>query len=241
MVQIIKKISPYNHSSGNNVQYIVIHSTGNTNDTAKNNADYFYRADRQASAHYFVDDNYIYQVVEESNAAWHCGDGGMRYGIGNHNSIGIEMCGTANGHISDKTINNTIELVKALQRRYGLSNDRVVRHYDASRKNCPSQFSPNNWARWTDFKKRLVGNKATTSVNNVKIATDYLQTKQNIKNVQKLLQLCGYKFNVIDGVCGSKTTGYIADFQKKHGLGVDYKFGPKSIGIALDIIKNKIK
>ena len=60
MVQIIKKISPYNHSRGNSVQYIVIHSTGNTNDTAKNNADYFYRADRQASAHYFVDDKNAY-------------------------------------------------------------------------------------------------------------------------------------------------------------------------------------
>ena len=184
MVQIIKKISPYNHSSGNDIKYIVIHSTGNTNDTAKNNADYFYRADRQASAHYFVDDSSIYQVVEENQAAWHCGDGGNRYGIGNHNSIGIEMCGTANGHISDKTINNTIELVKALQSRYKLSNDRVVRHYDASRKNCPSQFSPNNWARWTDFKNRLGGNgssaagKPNTQTNNTEIKEEmYVEVK----------------------------------------------------------------
>ena len=147
-MNINRKISPYNHSAGNNVQYIAIHSTGNTNDTAKNNADYFYRADRQASAHYFVDDNSIWQVVEENQGAWHCGDGGMKYGIGNHNSIGIEMCGTANGYISDKTINNTIELVRSLMNKYGLSADRVVRHYDASRKNCPSQFSSNNWARW---------------------------------------------------------------------------------------------
>lgn len=162
MVQITKQISKYNHSSGNNIQYIVIHSTGNKNDTAKNNADYFCNGDRQASAHYFVDDNNIYQVVEESNASWHCGDGGNKYGINNHNSIGIEMCGTANGNISEKTINNTIELVKSLQAKYGLSNDRVVRHYDASRKCCPSQFSANNWARWADFKARLVTKKNFT-------------------------------------------------------------------------------
>ena len=87
----------------------------------------------------------------------------------------------------------------------------------------------------------VVVKSATTPVNNVKTAADYLGSVQNIKNVQKLLQLLGYSFFTIDGVCGSKTTGYIADFQKKHGLGVDYKFGPKSIGIALDIIKNKIK
>ncbi len=87
----------------------------------------------------------------------------------------------------------------------------------------------------------VVVKSATTPVNNVKTAADYLGSVQSIKNVQKLLQLCGYSFFTIDGICGSKTTGYIADFQKKHGLGVDYKFGPKSIGIALDIIKNKIK
>lgn len=176
MLQITRQISAYNHSIGNTIQYIVIHSTGNKNDTAKNNADYFGRADRQASAHYFVDDNSIYQVVEESNAAWHCGDGGNKYGIGNHNSIGIEMCGTNNGNISDKTINNTIELVKSLQAKYRLSNDRIVRHYDASRKCCPYQFSSNNWARWNDFKARLVARKNFTIE-----ATANIQSKGIIK------------------------------------------------------------
>lgn len=160
MVNIIKQISKYNHSSGNNIQYIVIHSTGNTNDTAKNNADYFGRADRQASAHYFVDNNSIYQVVEENQASWHCGDGHNKYGIGNHNSIAIEMCGTADGNISDSTVNNTIELVRNLQSKYGINNNRVVRHYDASRKICPEPFSHDNWARWQDFKNRLSGNSS---------------------------------------------------------------------------------
>ena len=76
---------------------------------------------------------------------------------------------------------------------------------------------------------------------NVKIANAYLGTKLNIMNVQKLLQLCGYSFFTIDGICGAKTTNYIGDFEKKNGLGIDYKFGPKSIGIALDIIMNKVK
>ncbi|MBN1076092.1 N-acetylmuramoyl-L-alanine amidase [Clostridium botulinum] len=154
-MNIVRQISKFNNSEGNDIKYIVIHSTGNTGDTAKNNADYFGRGDRQSSAHYFIDDNSIYQVVEEYKASWHCGDGGNRYEIGNHNSIGIEMCGTDNGNISDATINNTIELVKILQDRYNINNDNVVRHYDASRKCCPSQFSYNNWARWNDFKDRL--------------------------------------------------------------------------------------
>lgn len=78
-------------------------------------------------------------------------------------------------------------------------------------------------------------------VDNVKIAADYLQTKQNIINVQKLLQMCGYSFYKIDGICGAKTTAYIGDFQKENNLGQDYKFGPKCVAAALDLIKKKIK
>ena len=221
MVQIIKKISPYNHSSGNDIKYIVIHSTGNTNDTAKNNADYFYRADRQASAHYFVDDSYIYQVVEENQAAWHCGDGGNRYGIGNHNSIGIEMCGTDKGHISDKTINNTIELVKALQSRYKLPNDRIVRHYDVSRKNCPSQFSPNNWARWTDFKNRLGGNSSTapnTQANNIKNNSE-IKKEEMFVNVKTFCN-GSTRENIWSSNAHENKIGYLDPYEKCKCLGV---------------------
>lgn len=203
MLQITRQISAYNHSSSNNIQYIVIHSTGNKNDTAKNNADYFGGADRQASAHYFVDDNSIYQVVEESNAAWHCGDGGNKYGIGNHNSIGIEMCGTNNGNISEKTINNTIDLVKSLQAKYNVPNDKVVRHYDASRKCCPSQFSANNWARWNDFKARLVTKKNFTIEATANIQSTGIQKFKGVNDlvigtVGKGLRLEAISINISD-------------------------------------------
>lgn len=164
MLDIKRKISPYNHYKGNNVEYIVIHYTGNKNDTAKNNADYFYGANRNASAHYFVDDNEAYQVVEEFNGAWHVGDGNNRYGINNKNSIAIEMCGTHNGNISEKTVENTLELTKQLMKKYGIDADHVVRHYDASRKNCPSAFSPNNWSRWWSFKERLVNSPTNKDI-----------------------------------------------------------------------------
>ncbi|ADL53199.1 peptidoglycan recognition protein family protein [Clostridium cellulovorans] len=155
MVSIIKQISNYNYEDGNNVQYIVCHFTGNSNDSAQGNANYFNACDREASAHYFVDDNVIYQVVEDFNASWHCGDGNGAYGISNYNSIGIEMCGT-NGDISEKTAKNARDLIRLLMNKYGVPIDRVVRHYDASRKNCPSPFSCNNWTRWADFKDKIV-------------------------------------------------------------------------------------
>lgn len=162
MLPITRKISAYNFYNGNSPKYITIHTTGTSKgtDTASANATYFGGGDRGASAHYFVDDNSIYQVVEDYNGSWAVGDGGGKYGITNKNSIAIEMCET-NYDVTEKTIQNTLELVKHLQEKHGISNDNVVRHYDASRKTCPRPFSSNNWARWYEFKSRLTGTSVT--------------------------------------------------------------------------------
>ena len=157
LLEIQKQFINYNKSArSQKIKYIVIHSTGNVGDTAQNNRDYFSGGNRGSSADWFVDDNNAIQIIDSDNYySWHCGDGHGKYGITNSTSIGIEMCGTDNGNISNTTINNTIELVKMLQSKYNIDNGHVVRHYDASRKCCPSQFSYNNWERWNDFKQRL--------------------------------------------------------------------------------------
>ena len=110
MLPIQRKISSFNYSSrnGNSVKYIVLHYTGNKGDAAKNNVDYFYNGNRGASAHYFVDDNSIWQSVEEYNSAWAVGDGYGIYGITNQNSISIEMCCNSSGVITEKTENNAL-------------------------------------------------------------------------------------------------------------------------------------
>ena len=140
-------------------KYIVIHYVGAVS-TAKNNASYFYSVDRGASANYFVDDNEIWQVVEDKDAAWHCGTTGKYYHkeCRNTNSIGIEMCCiSVDGKLdmSEKTIANTIELTKELMARYNIPVENVVRHYDVTHKKCPAPFVDDK-ARWTDFKNKLV-------------------------------------------------------------------------------------
>lgn len=164
-MEILTKIISYNKSPRNQKpKYIVIHSTGNTNDTALNNWNYFNGGNRGASADWFVDDINAIQVVDtDYYYSWAVGDGHGKYGISNSNSLSIEMCGTDNGNISETTMNNTIELVKKLQSKYGIDNNQVVRHYDASRKSCPYQFMNNNWSRWNDFKNRLENNNTTTN------------------------------------------------------------------------------
>jgi len=204
---INKKISAYNNDSrnGNAVKYIVIHDTGVAGQTAKNNVDYFAGGNKNASAHYFVDTDSIWQSVEDSRAAWHVGDGGGKYGITNANSIGIEMCPTASG-IPDATQNLCIELVKSLQANYGISNANVIRHYDASRKNCPQYLNlDGKWSAWNTFKAKLTGaatiSTGTVTSNAASSGTSYI--KNDRVGLYQTAMNTSYKAGLaVDKICG---------------------------------------
>lgn len=158
-MKINKKLVNANFSSrnGEQIKYIVIHDTGNEQPlaTAEAHYKYFSTPGRNASAHYFVDEVQILQIIEDSNSAWHVGDGKGKYGITNRNSIGIEIC-INDGDYSTE-IAKTLELTKYLMEKYRIPPENVVRHYDASGKLCPAKLSANNWAKWHEFKAKLVG------------------------------------------------------------------------------------
>lgn len=141
---------------GENIKYLVIHDTGNTNKGANalNHRNYVGTNARGASAHYFVDDKNIVQFIGDSKSAGAVGDGKGRYGITNRNSISVEMCINKDADYS-KTYKNTVELVKNLMIKFNIPIDRVVRHYDASRKSCPGHMSKNNWSKWWKFKEDI--------------------------------------------------------------------------------------
>lgn len=145
------------------IKYIVIHYTANKGDTAANNISYFANNVARASAHYFVDEKYVYSSVPVKDTAWHCGGGRQGRAGGswlgkctNSNSIGIEMClWDRNGNVRTGTISKTVELTKYLMDKYGIPADRVIRHWDVTGKECPKPFAGNNNAYWNDFKNRL--------------------------------------------------------------------------------------
>lgn len=153
-MQINKKLIKYNFSSrnGTEIKYIVVHDTGNPRKGAgaHNHYLYFNGGNRNASAHYFVDDKEIIQTVEDSNASWHCGDGKGRYGITNSNSIGIEICINEDGDF-EKAKTNAIVLVRTLMTLYNIPKENVVRHFDASKKICPKSMSDLGWRKWSEF------------------------------------------------------------------------------------------
>lgn len=141
---------------GNSIKYLVIHDTGNSNKGAGAFAhrNYVENNKRGASAHYFVDDKVIVQYVGDSLSAGSVGDGKGKYGITNANSLSIEMCINSDADYA-KTYKNTVELTKNLMKKFNIPIDRVVRHYDASRKSCPNHMRQNNWSKWWKFKEDI--------------------------------------------------------------------------------------
>ena len=149
----------YNRSNraGEKIKYIVIHDTGNSSAGANAIAhfNYFNGSERSSSADFFIDDTQILCVNDYHKFyTWHCGDGKGKYGISNRNSIGIEICINSDGN-RQKAIDKTLVLVRELMKELNIPIDRVVRHYDVSRKNCPGSMINNNWAEWYEFKKRI--------------------------------------------------------------------------------------
>jgi len=155
-MMIFKQIA-YNRSTRTQpIKYIVIHDTGNRSAgaDAQSHFNYFNSGNRDSSADFFVDDKDIWQVNDYAKYyTWHCGDGKGKYGITNQNSIGVEMCINSDGDY-ENAYNNLIEVTKYLMDKLNITADYVVRHYDASRKNCPQTFTEE---RWNDFKARIKG------------------------------------------------------------------------------------
>lgn len=137
-------------------KYIVVHDTGNRRKGAGayNHYIYFNAGDRQASAHYFVDQGNIIETVDPHLVAWHCGDGKGRYGITNSNSIGIEICVNEDSDF-DLAKAQAIELIRFLMNTYNIPKENVIRHYDASRKICPASMAKDNWKEWKEFWERI--------------------------------------------------------------------------------------
>lgn len=161
MVKITRKLTPYNFTQMTNKRnmWIIIHYVGAVS-TAKNNAYYFYNNDLRgkknaASASYFVDENEIWQVVKDTDAAWHIGGATKYYNSArNNNSIGIEMCCKKDDkgefYFEEQTIKNTIALTRALKKKYGIPIERIARHYDCTKKLCPKPWCLDE-SKWINF------------------------------------------------------------------------------------------
>lgn len=241
-----------------NIKYIVIHYTANDGDKAWNNANYFKNTIVKASAHYFVDDNYVYQSVPDNYVAWSVGGskysdcrktgGGKLYGkCTNANSISIELCDTnKNGTVypTNATIKLALELTRFLMSKYNIPNDRVIRHFDVNGKHCPAYWMDNSkWEK--EFHGKLVMSVPVQPTNKgyqggFPIVPPTLKkgsTGLQVQRLQKFLNWYGNYGLVVDGIFGTKTQKAVKDFQKRTGLAVDGIFGKNSLAMAKEMKK----
>ena len=158
-----------NHANKNfgakrsSTKYIIIHYTGNTKDTAENNAKYFFNGDRRAGANFFVDGKGVWASTPEAYTAYGAGVlHNKKYArlwgtCTNHNAINIEIaCDAGNSLPTAEAITNTVELTKSLMAKYGIPSSNVVRHKDVAGKNCPAYWWDDG--KWqSEFKARLDG------------------------------------------------------------------------------------
>lgn len=167
MLNIEKKQIAYNRvKRTSKICYIVIHDAGNKSKGADADAhfSYFNGGNRNSSADFFVDDKKILQINDYNKYyTWHVGDGKGKYGITNQNSIGIEICVNSDGDY-DKAFENAVELTKYLMQELNIPAERVVRHFDASKKKCPASMSENNWEKWEKFKEAIMEKREFTDI-----------------------------------------------------------------------------
>lgn len=158
------------HRKTDDIKYIVLHYTAVDGDSDEGNTKYFsHSVNPKASAHYFVDDDSVTQSVPDDFVAYSVGGtkytdcaatgGGTLYGVAkNSNTLNIEMCDTMKDGVlkaQEKTIENTIELVRKKMKQYNIDIDHVIRHFDVNGKHCPAYLM--NEDDWRTFKDRIIG------------------------------------------------------------------------------------
>lgn len=180
--RLAKKVSYGGKRNLKDVEYIVIHYTGNNGDTAKNNADYFATGNKtEAGAHFFVDKKgEIWKSIEIDRIAWAVGglfsrgrDGAGKYyqKCTNTNSVSIELCDCVKGTNWEQMV-VTRQLVLHIQKKCPNAKT-IIRHFDVNGKICPASMAGANNEQWKrlhnyltkryQFKAKVIKNAAIRS------------------------------------------------------------------------------
>src|SRR5579875_3671803 len=212
---------------------VVIHETATPNATAQNEVNYFKGGNRNASAHYFVDDTTIIRDIPEDEMAWHAGP------TANRRYLSIEIC-----HFDDPTKfanawARAVWLTADMCKRYGWTpdaNSTVVSHawvsatFKETDHTDPVQYFSAHGKTFSDFVnavKALLSPPAPTPAPTPKptpapaLSDDLPFLKQGsnslaVRALQKLLNLNGACL-VVDGDFGPATLSAVKTFQAKKG------------------------
>lgn len=132
------------------VNGIVIHYTANPGSSAQANRDYFenlqYTQTTKASSHFIVGlDGEIIQCIPTAEISYASNDR-------NGDTVAIETCHPdETGQYTEATYDALVHLTAWLCKKFDLTSEQVIRHYDVTGKICPKYFVEDEEA-WEQFK-----------------------------------------------------------------------------------------
>lgn len=245
-------ISHGNSRSGekiNDVKFIVSHDTGNPGASAYANRNYFDRVQPSASAHTFIDDKYILEIIPTDEKAWH-----VRYGVekddalygedANDAAIGVEL--TYGGDIDFwEAYRRYVWYHAYLVEKYNLNpRTDIIAHssLDPSRRTDPQNALNRYGISWNEFiddvvqatEKYFKGKDFPEPVVkgvSVRLPLDIGDEGPFVRDIQKDLIKAGIGLPIYgaDGIYGSETKRAVMRFQKKYDLLVDGLVGPNTL------------
>ena len=140
------------------VKKIAVHYVGNPNTSALANRNYFENCKeggRYVSSHYIVGlKGEVIQCIPTDEWSY-CTNQANGY------SISIETCHPkSDGIFNDSTYVSLCELCAMLLKKFNLTTNDLIRHYDITQKTCPLHWTPTKYqseavatARWNRFKQ----------------------------------------------------------------------------------------
>lgn len=204
------------NSAPNKPKYIVIHETDNFRVGANGlaHATAQYKGHLNTSVHFYCGDDGIYQVADYSSSCWSIGKTYLNtrpiMDATNYNVISVEICVNADGNYTIAR-DNAIALTKFLMGDLGITEDRVIRHYDAKGKYCPRKMMDDP-SLWVDFKNQI-GSKVQPTPSPIQPTpiTEYYRVGRDWQNgicigqigafkiLENAKRVCTVGYNVYDG------------------------------------------
>ena len=137
---------------------VAVHYVGNPNTSALANRNYF---EKCKDTHKYVSSNYIVGLIGEIICCVPDEEIAYCTNLANSYSVSIEVCHPKkDGVFADCTYVSLCELCSMLLKKYKLTVDDLIRHYDVTQKQCPLAWSPTKYqseavatARWNRFKQ----------------------------------------------------------------------------------------
>lgn len=203
------------------VRFIVSHDIGNGGSTARNNRDYFNNHQPSASAHTFIDDKVILEIVPLNEKAWHVQynkpyDNRLFGDDANDCAIGVELCHGGSINFTE-AYNRYVWYHAYLCKKFALNPYKdIVGHYtlDPERRSDPLNAFKKYGISWNQFISDVVNHLSgvkTVEAPKTEVKTEVVKKpsvstgNSNIKSFQTWLNT-NYKTGLaLDGIYGAKT------------------------------------